>query len=111
MYLAEIDAETKKVIRVLFSEGSEWPEWATPSEGRLWIETHADVEGERFAAVEDTYITEYGYFVGFKPYPSWVLDHEKKTWVAPNPVPDPENASAYYWMEDATAWVLIQKQD
>lgn len=111
MYLAEIDETTKKVIRVLFSEGTDWPDWAAPQENRAWIETYANVDGVRFAAVGDTYVEDYGYFVGNKPYSSWVLDHDKKTWVAPTPVPSSEDESAYYWVDELTAWVLIQKDD
>jgi hypothetical protein len=38
-----------------------------------------------------------------KPYPSWVGDEEKMTWMPP--VPHPNDGNPYYWDEPTLSWV------
>jgi hypothetical protein len=53
-----------------------------------------------------------GAFIPISTYPSWVLDEETCTWVAPKPMPadqktdDMETGNVYRWDETVVDWVL-----
>jgi len=56
-----------------------------------------------YAGIGFTYDEALDAFIPPQPYPSWVLDEEIFSWVAP--VPAPTDGKRYDWDEEAGAWV------
>ena len=56
-----------------------------------------------FAGIGYTYDEALDAFIAPQPYPSWVLDEETFSWVAP--VPAPTDGKRYHWDESAGEWV------
>ena len=51
-----------------------------------------------------------GKFVAPKPFESWTLDPQSKTWVAPTPMPEVEPGFIYTWNEQELKWDSEQVQ-
>lgn len=45
---------------------------------------------------------EDGQFYPVKPYPSWIFDHSKRSWEAPEPYPS--DGAKYVWEESMGMW-------
>ena len=56
-----------------------------------------------YAGIGFTYDEALDAFIPPKPYPSWVLDEDTFSWVAP--VPAPTDGKRYDWDEEAGVWV------
>ena len=57
---------------------------------------------KNFAGVGDTYDSTRDAFIPAKLYPSWVLDEDTCTWVAP--VARPTGDNLYRWDESSLSW-------
>lgn len=57
-----------------------------------------------YAGIGFTYDENLDAFIPPKPFPSWVLDEETFTWVAPLPKPE----GNHRWDESAGVWVEVQ---
>lgn len=44
-------------------------------------------------------------FVPMKPFASWVLDEQLNIWVAPVPIPNPDESYKYVWDEATLSWI------
>lgn len=64
----------------------------------------------RFAMVNGYYIPETDIFTYPKPYPSFVVNTQTGTWVAPVPIPDynPET-HGLVWDEENQNWIILLK--
>jgi hypothetical protein len=59
-----------------------------------------------YAGIGFTYDEALDAFIPPKPYPSWVLDEETFSWVAPIAKPSGD----YTWDEQAGAWVEVEDE-
>jgi hypothetical protein len=59
-----------------------------------------------FAGIGFTYNENLDAFIPAQPYPSWVLDEETFSWVAPIAKPSGD----YTWDESAGAWVEVEDE-
>ena len=104
---AELD-ESNKVIRVLVGDnndpaGDEGYSWLMENLGGTWVQTSYNGNFRyNYAGIGFTYDVEADAFIGPQPYPSWVLNEDKK-WVAP--VKEPTDSWLYTWDEEIGAWV------
>jgi len=107
---AEID-DNNIVFRVLVGDnndpaGDEGYSWLIDNLGGTWIKTsYNGTIRYNFAGVGFTYDPEADAFIAPQPYPSWVLNEEKK-WVAPTPKPD--DSWFYAWDEESQSWVSTE---
>ena len=84
--------------------------WGDPS---LWVQTSYNTQGgvhklggtplrKNFASAGSTYDSVRDAFIPPKLYPSWVLDEDTCTWVAP--VARPTDGKLYAWSEEILNW-------
>jgi hypothetical protein len=81
----------------------------------LWIQTSYNTyAGEHtqggiplrknYAGIGYTYDIDRDAFYSPSPFPSWILDEDTCTWVAPVAQPDPIEGFYYEWDEDTLTW-------
>lgn len=113
---AEID-ENNTVIRVLVGDNNEPDEgyqWLVDNLGGTWIKTSYNTHGgnhvlggtpfrKNYAGVGYTYDKIRDAFIPPQLYPSWTLDEETCTWVAPTEYPN--DGKIYTWVEKIKQWV------
>jgi hypothetical protein len=59
----------------------------------------------REAVINGTYDADNNKFIDHKPYPSWILDgYEWKP-----PLDKPSDGYPYWWNEEASAWVKVER--
>ena len=107
-----------KVIQVIVAEPAFFDMFVDTSPGQ-WIQTsyntvgnvHYGPDGEpdngvalrgNYAGVGYTYDAVNDVFYAPQPFPSWTLDPESWTWVAP--VPYPMDGEQYVWNETTVTW-------
>lgn len=105
-HYAEI--KNNRVIRVLVMN-DDWSEdqclqWlAKHVSDNQWLQTSYNGNiRSKYAGVGDEYHADIDAFVGRKPYNSWLLDKDKKCYVAPQPMP--KDGGDYIWNERLQAW-------
>ena len=87
-------------------EGKSAEVWYQNFSGQKCIATRIDGSiHKNFAAIGNTYDEERDAFIGFKPYPSWVLNEATCRWVAP--VPMPSEGGLWQWNEATLSWVAL----
>jgi hypothetical protein len=124
-HFAQID-ENNIVLQVLVIDQAEIDtgNWGDPAS---WIQTSYNTKGgiyytpnsdprepdpDQSKAFRKNY-AGVGYTwdgVGFappKPFPSWVMDSFSYLWMAPMPMPTPNNPPDYMWDESTLSWVLV----
>lgn len=112
-HFAEIDANGT-VQRVVVVSNAELQDDGQESEAKgvaflqslygqgTWVQTSYNANRRKhYAGVGYTYDAQRDAFIPPKPYPSWLLDEEACTWIAP--VPKPEGPHA--WDEQSQQWV------
>ena len=62
---------------------------------------------KNYAGVGYTYDKTRDAFIAPQPYPSWNLDEDTCYWNAPTPKPD--DGKIYYWDEDRSEWVVLER--
>lgn len=68
----------------------------------IWVQTSYNGKfRNKFAGIGDEYNTELNAFISPKPYPSWVLDKENITYIAPKPQPSETSV----WDEEKQEWI------
>lgn len=81
-------------------------------EGSQWYLTSYNASFRfRYAASGMTFdptVGDAGAFLYPKPYPSWSLDPDTATWVAP--VPKPDDGNEYEWAELRQEWIAVAAQ-
>lgn len=60
----------------------------------------------RYAGIGFSYSPEYDAFIGFQPFPSWILNTTTLEWESPVPYPS-DDINAYYWDEETVSWKLV----
>jgi len=83
-----------------------------------WEKAYGEIRGQKclrtsyngnirynYAGIGFTYDPIDDAFIAPQPYPSWVLNEEKK-WVAPTPKPD--DSWFYAWDEESQSWVSTE---
>jgi len=63
---------------------------------------------KNFAGIGYTYDASRDAFYYPQPFPSWTLDEDKCSWVAPAPYP--ADGNHYAWDEPTTSWVQVTLQ-
>jgi hypothetical protein len=91
---AEIDPQTKEVLRVIVAKSKLWCEYRL---GGTWIETEKGKCGKGYI-----YHSDRDNFSSPQPYPSWTLD-EQYHWQPP--VPYPDDGNYYTWDEESRTWI------
>lgn len=117
-HFAEIDA-SNFVRRVIVVNNSELLDangvereyigaaFCTALFGGTWIQTSYNGNFRKnFAGVGHRYDPDRDAFILPQPYPSWVLDEDTCSWVAP--VPYPNDGLDYVWDEASVSWVNPQ---
>lgn len=113
---AEVDS-TSTVVRVLVGDDKDPDEgyqWLVDNLGGDWIKTsyntYAGIHAlgkkplrKNYAGIGFTYDKELDAFIPPKVYPSWILDEETCTWIAP--VEYPIDGKIYTWDELSKEWV------
>jgi len=59
---------------------------------------------KNYAGIGYIYDSDRDAFYSPSPFPSWILDDETCTWVAPVARPDPVEGFYYEWDEDTSTW-------
>jgi len=95
---AELDPQTKEVLRVIVAENKDWCEQKL---GGTWVQTYKNTPGKEYAGKGYIYHSERENFSPPQPYPSWTLDEECR-WHPPVAQPDDENE--YVWDEETQTW-------
>ncbi len=93
-WLDDNGAESEAVGIAALQVWSGWPYWVQTS--------YNNSKRVRYAGIGFTFNRELDAFIPFSPFPSWVLDDETASWIAPIPMP---SAGHWYWDEDAGAWI------
>lgn len=62
---------------------------------------------KNYAGVGYSYDEARDAFIPPKPYPSWLLNENTCTWVAPVHYPTNDNTIPYRWDEENTLWVAL----
>lgn len=76
--------------------------------GGRWIQTSYNGNiRKHYAGIGYTYDAALDAFIPPKPYPSWILDNNTFTWVAP--VPMPTDGPHYTWNETTQSWEIINE--
>lgn len=115
---AELD-ENNVVIRVTVGSNDDLDEgyqWLVDNLGGRWIKTSYNTRNGihlfggipfrgNFAGEGFTYYEDIDAFMPPKTYPSWIVDTETYTWVAPIPRPD---SGGWKWDEDTVSWKEIE---
>ena len=95
---AELDPQTKEVLRVIVAENKLWCENRL---GGTWVRTYKNTPGKKYAGKGYIYHPDKDNFSRPQPYPSWTLDEECR-WHPP--VARPEDENEYAWDEDTQTW-------
>ena len=93
---AEINPQTKEVLRVIRAKSRLWCEYELDG---TWVNAHYDTPGKNYAGVEHTYHPDKDNFSQPQPYPSWTLD-DTCTWQPPITKPK----GSYTWNEETQSW-------
>jgi hypothetical protein len=113
---AELD-ENNVVIRVLVGDNNEYDEgyqWLIDNLGGTWVQTSYNTHfgkhvlggtplRKNYAGIGFTYDKKLDAFIPPKLYPSWKLDAETCTWVAPTE--PPIDGKIYVWDEEDKKWI------
>lgn len=62
---------------------------------------------KNYAGIGYTYDKNWDAFIPPKPYPSWKVDYETFTWIAPTPKPEEEEGYWWKWLEINKEWVKV----
>ena len=84
--------------------------------GGTWIQTSYNTSGgvhkgggtplrKNYAGIGFTYDTARDAFIAPQPFASWLLDEATCRWIAPVPMPVPNNPPLYTWDEASESWV------
>jgi len=104
---AELDADNK-VIRVLVGDnndpaGDEGYSWLIDNLGGTWVKTSYNGNIRyNYAGIGYTYDPIDDAFISPQPFPSWILNSQKK-WEAP--VEKPQDGGIYSWDEETGTWI------
>ena len=93
---AEINPQTKEVLRVIRAKSRLWCEYELDG---TWVNAHYDTPGKNYAGAEHTYHPDKDNFSQPQPYPSWTLD-DTCTWQPPITKPK----GSYIWNEETQSW-------
>jgi len=103
-YWAELD-ETNTVVQVTVGDSKTEDGglvWLEENLGGVWVETWLDGDVRKhYAGIGYTYDEGLDAFIPPQPFPSWVLDEETFSWVAPVTKPSGDHV----WDEQAGQWV------
>ena len=110
-HFAQID-DNNVVIGVIVAE-QDFIDSGAVGDSSKWIQTSYNTLGgvhklggtplrKNFAGVGFTYDSTKDAFIPVKLYPSWVLDEDTCTWVAP--VARPTDGKLYAWDEEILNW-------
>lgn len=122
---AEID-DNNTVLRVTVGNNNDPDEgyqWLIDNLGGNWIKTsYNSLAGKRvnpetgeesadhyrynYAGIGYTFDPDFGEdgaFIPPQPFPSWTLDPNTATWIAPVAMPD--DGESYIWDEDSQSWL------
>ena len=125
-HFAEIDS-SNTVIRVIVIDDSQQANGeafcqAITGSSNTWLQTsyntiaNTHLKGgtpfrKNYASIGHTYHTRLDAFIPPKKFPSWVLDEETGTWVAPKPRPEPlpfgTINKSIRWNESVNDWVVV----
>jgi len=84
--------------------GDEGYQWLIDNIGGRWVKTSYNGNiRKNYARIGGVYDEARDAFIPQKEFPSWVLDEETCTWVAP--IPKPDEFSPWIWDEDIQNWV------
>jgi len=112
-HFAEIDNETKKVLRVIVAE-QDFINSGALGNPNNWIQTsYNTIEGihilggiplrKNFAGIGFEYNENLDAFIPPKPFESFVLNVEKGIYEAP--IPRPIDGKDYTWNEETESWI------
>lgn len=100
-----------KVTQVIVAEPEFFDNFVDTSPGQ-WIQTSYNTVANKhpngtplrgnFAGIGYIYDQENDVFYPQKPYPSWVLDQDTWSWIAPLPYPNDDKP--YLWDEPTLSW-------
>ena len=93
---AEINPQTKEVLRVIRAKSRLWCEYELNG---TWVRTYYDTEGNNYAGIGYTYHPDKDNFSQPQPYPSWTLD-DTCHWQPPITKPK----GSYTWNEETQSW-------
>ena len=93
---AEINPQTKEVLRVIRAKSRLWCEYELDG---TWVRTYYDTEGNNYAGIGYTYHPDKDNFSQPQPYPSWTLD-DTCHWQPPITKPK----GSYTWNEETQSW-------
>jgi hypothetical protein len=107
--VADINADLKSITPQA-SQG-EWIQTSYNTRGGVHYLPNSDTQSsdqskalrKNFAGIGFTYDAEKDAFIPPQDYPSWRLNLETCQWEPP--VPRPSDGGAYYWDEEAQAWL------
>jgi hypothetical protein len=97
-HFAEINPQTKEVLRVILAKSRLWCEYELDG---TWVNAHYDTEGKNYGGVGWTYHPDKDNFSSSQPYPSWTLD-DQCHWQPL--VPHPDDNKPYTWNEETQSW-------
>lgn len=87
-------------------EGKDPETWYGEFRGQRCVRTSYNGNiRKNYAGIGFTYDDQRDVFIPPKTYPSWILDEDKATWIAP--VPYPTDGIMYEWDESAVDWKAI----
>ena len=95
-YYAEINPQTKEVLRVILAKSKLWCEYELDG---TWTRTYYDTEGKNYAGIGYTYHPDKDNFSTPQPFPSWTLD-DACIWQPPITKPE----GSYTWNEETQSW-------
>jgi hypothetical protein len=106
---AEID-KNNIVIRVTVGDNQDPDEgyqWLIDNLGGTWIKCSYNGKiRKNFPGAGYYYDSVNDYFVGPKPFESWILNKNTVIWQAP--IKMPEDNNNYQWNEDSQSWDKIE---
>lgn len=102
VHYAEINPQTKEVLRVIVCDSKEWCE---SNLGGTWVRTYYNTEGKNYAGQGDVYHEDKENFSKPRPYPSWTLDSTLR-WKPPVPYPMNSRKYVYIWNEQSLCWII-----
>ena len=75
----------------------------------VWVLTGVDDPiRKNFAFIGCDFDAVRDAFIAPKPFASWVLDEATCRWIAPVPMPVPNNPPLYVWDEATVSWIAAQ---
>jgi hypothetical protein len=103
-HYAEINQQTKEVLRVIVCNSLEWCE---SNLGGTWVITYYNTEGKNYAGKGHIYYEDKDNFSTPQPYLSWTLDITLR-WQPPVPYPETETDEIYRWDEEIQEWIVYE---